>query len=485
MKKIFLILICVMVFTNIYPLDKDAKYYSESGNTKFNTGDYAGALIDYNKALKLNPKDAMTYYNRGKAKFNLGKVPDAVKDYSKAIKLEPGFISAYDKRGEAEAILGDYAAAIRDFDKKTGFNPRDYEIYYKRAGVKDSLHDYDGAVKDYDKAIEFYPKYIEAFLNRGLVKCKLGDYKGAIKDFDKAIELSPKDPNPYYNRAHAKENIGDHNGAINDFNKAIEFSPSQDEKVAIFMQLWIQKHNDAIPGEVIGYIKPLLHTDPEDTDEKVFPVTSLDVDDASKYNIPDSLDDGTDLTDLSQAETAGQTFLIADYGSDEENEDSTNGANVYIKIGTQYELLFMAEAAQFITLGKNSPVFLKIGIQNDEGYSTSLYTVKKDPAKTAVYESKTAVKTLKADLYLKNELKLFAWQEGYVCFKDLNNDGIVEIIAKSVARIPEEAREIIGRKFSINSNDMSTKYSGSWGEIISIYKWDGSKFKDLGDYYDH
>src|SRR5208337_375147 len=108
-----------------------------------------------------------------------------------------------------------------------------------------------------------------------------------------------------------------------------------------------------------------------------------------------------------------------------------------IRIGTQYELLFMVDAAQFITLGKNSPVFLKVGIQNDDGYGTNLYTVKKDPAKTAVYESKTAVKTLKADSYLKNELKLFAWQEGYVCFKDLNNDGIVEIIVKSVARMPE------------------------------------------------
>ena len=474
-----------MVFINIYPLDNDAKYYSENGNTKFNTGDYAGALMDYNKALALNPKDAMTYYNRGKAKFNLGKIPDAVKDYSRAIKLEPGFISAYDKRGEAEEALGDYAAAVKDFDKKIGFNPRDYEIYYKRAGAKDSLHDYDGAVKDYDKAIEFNPKYTEAFLSRGLAKCKIGDYKSAIKDFDKTIELSPKDPVPYYNRAHAKESLGDHNGAVNDFNKAIEFSPNQDEKVAIFMQLWVQKHNDSVPAKVMDYIKPLLHSDPEDTDENEFPAASLDLDNASEYNIPDSLNDGTELTSLSQAETGGQTFLIAGYGSDTGNEDDSNATNVYIKIGTQYELLFMADTAQFITLGKNSPVFLKVGFQYNDGYGTSLYTVKKEPAKTAVFESNAANKTLKADLYLKSELKLYAWQEGYVCFKDLNNDGLVEIIVKSVARMPEEAKEIIAKKFNISLIDMAAKYAGPWGEMISIYEWDGSKFKDLGDYYDH
>ena len=47
-----------------------AETYFTWGNTKYDLGDYKGAIADYDSAIRLNPDDAKAYYNRGNAKSN-------------------------------------------------------------------------------------------------------------------------------------------------------------------------------------------------------------------------------------------------------------------------------------------------------------------------------------------------------------------------------------------------------------------------------
>lgn len=61
--------------------------------------DLAGALTDYNKAIKLNPNDASTYNNRGYLKqFDLNDLAGAMTDYNKAIELDPNNAVAHKYR---------------------------------------------------------------------------------------------------------------------------------------------------------------------------------------------------------------------------------------------------------------------------------------------------------------------------------------------------------------------------------------------------
>jgi len=52
-------------------MNKAEEYY-DSGVEKANSGDYEGAIKDYDKAIEINPKHAEAYYNRGLAKAYLG-----------------------------------------------------------------------------------------------------------------------------------------------------------------------------------------------------------------------------------------------------------------------------------------------------------------------------------------------------------------------------------------------------------------------------
>ena len=55
--------------------------------------DYRAALVDYNKAIELDPRFSEAYYNRGLTNIFLGNNRQGIQDLSKAGEL--GIFSAY------------------------------------------------------------------------------------------------------------------------------------------------------------------------------------------------------------------------------------------------------------------------------------------------------------------------------------------------------------------------------------------------------
>jgi len=66
----------------------DAKVYNERGLEKIDTSTY-GAIIDFSKAIYLDPNFAEAYFNRGNTKSKSLHKIDAENDYQKALKLDP------------------------------------------------------------------------------------------------------------------------------------------------------------------------------------------------------------------------------------------------------------------------------------------------------------------------------------------------------------------------------------------------------------
>ena len=64
-----------------------AETYFTWGNEKSKSGDYKGAIADYNTAIHLKPDFARAYYKRGKAKSELGNFSAAKSDLEIAEKL--------------------------------------------------------------------------------------------------------------------------------------------------------------------------------------------------------------------------------------------------------------------------------------------------------------------------------------------------------------------------------------------------------------
>lgn len=103
-------------FTRAIELSQDNAYaYYNRGITSGKLGNHNEEIIDYNKALALNPKSQI-YYNRGIANAQLGKNTKAIEDFNQAIELNPKDSDSYLNRGVIYANLGNYRQSIADLN---------------------------------------------------------------------------------------------------------------------------------------------------------------------------------------------------------------------------------------------------------------------------------------------------------------------------------------------------------------------------------
>ena len=185
-----------------------AETYFLWADTKYELGEYVGAIANYTKVIQLEPDNANAYYNRGLAKSLLKRYIHAIPDYDRAIRLKPDFAKAYVNRGIMKANLGQQFAAIADYDIAIRLKPDDADAYYNRGVAKFRLERYIAAIADYDIAIRLKPDDADAYYNRGLAKYNLKQYFAAITDCDIAIRLKPDDADAYYLRGLAKDLLG-------------------------------------------------------------------------------------------------------------------------------------------------------------------------------------------------------------------------------------------------------------------------------------
>ncbi len=77
------------------PVRAEAHY--SFGERKFAVKDYAGAILDFDKAIELNPTYHRAYYERGKVQSHLGDIESARGDVEKAQRLYHQGITNFDK----------------------------------------------------------------------------------------------------------------------------------------------------------------------------------------------------------------------------------------------------------------------------------------------------------------------------------------------------------------------------------------------------
>uniref|UniRef100_UPI00286EB21D tetratricopeptide repeat protein n=1 Tax=Chamaesiphon sp. VAR_48_metabat_403 TaxID=2964700 RepID=UPI00286EB21D len=215
------------IYDNMIREREEAGAYLGRGNVKSALGDKGGAIVDYERAIKINPNYAMAYMNRGIAKHELFDIKGAIADYDRAIKINPNYADVYYSRGAAKLALGDNQGGFADLDRTIKINPDSAFFHYMRGTAKLSLGDNQGAMADFDRTIKIEPDLAEAYNNRGVAKFNLGDNKGAIADYERAIKIKPQYAQAYENRGVAKSGLGNNQGAIIDLSKAAELFRQQ------------------------------------------------------------------------------------------------------------------------------------------------------------------------------------------------------------------------------------------------------------------
>ncbi len=185
--------------------------YDNRGISYGYSGQWDEALVDFSKALVLDPKYAKASYDRGVVYGNLGQWDLAIADFSNAISVDREYADAYTNRGNAYNNLGQPDKAITDFSSAIMIDPHNALAWYDRGNAHSNLGEWEAAIEDYSKAISIDPLYSLAWSNRGAVYGNLGQLDKAIADFTRAIEIDPGNTRAYSNRGIAYRKLQQEN----------------------------------------------------------------------------------------------------------------------------------------------------------------------------------------------------------------------------------------------------------------------------------
>jgi tetratricopeptide (TPR) repeat protein len=219
LKKITFLSILTLVLLStaaVAQSNNDAKKLFNEGNALLKSGDFEGAIVKYNGALKLE-KHEYYYYQKGLAQKKARKTDDALESFKSAVATNPKWAIGYVALAGAYFANGDYQAALDNYETALKENPtlgpaKKGLAAAQTARAQQMLTEGEGAKAAALalSAVENDEKYDKAYVILAQAYNKDGKYNEAIAAAQNAIKYnkSPRKGAAYFELGLAYRNLG-------------------------------------------------------------------------------------------------------------------------------------------------------------------------------------------------------------------------------------------------------------------------------------
>jgi tetratricopeptide (TPR) repeat protein len=206
--------------------DRGWSEFVRQGVADISKGNYQRALRVMDVALERQPENPGLYYNRGLCYARLKQYAKAVDDFGRAIRLDPQFVEAYNNLAWTHFSMGGKDRAVRVLRRALRKVGDSAQIQYNLGLIHAEKGDHHKAAEHYSRAIELRPAMAEAYNNRGVARVHLRQYHKAMEDLGRALSLDPDNARYAYNQGVAFEEQGRTEKAISLYTKALQKDPS-------------------------------------------------------------------------------------------------------------------------------------------------------------------------------------------------------------------------------------------------------------------
>ena len=193
------------------------------------------AVLEFEAALRVDPKNALAHYNLCISLGNLHNDEKAERECDVATdSTAPSVSRAFVARGLALARLGKLREAIASLDAGLSIDAEDFDGLYNRGNLLGALEQWPGAPRDLLKAVGVEPNSAPAHVALGTLDLYTGDQSGALREYQRAVALDPRSSSAHSSLGLLYRRMGQKEKASAELTKAIKLDPNnQDARQAL------------------------------------------------------------------------------------------------------------------------------------------------------------------------------------------------------------------------------------------------------------
>lgn len=158
----------------------------------FKKHDPQGSVVEFKRAIKLDPFYGQAYMLLGLAQMHLGQWSDAQWAFEEAAKVEPGNAKAYLGAGSALNEQKNYTPAQAALQESLELRPDSAETHYEMGRSLWGQNKWQDAEQHVRQAIELNKDYAGPHALMGNIYLQREDPENALKEFQEYLRLDPE-----------------------------------------------------------------------------------------------------------------------------------------------------------------------------------------------------------------------------------------------------------------------------------------------------
>jgi tetratricopeptide (TPR) repeat protein len=238
------------------------------GINELDEHDVPVALINLNKAIKLDSSNWVSHYYRGVCHKKFGQFEEAEQDFLTALSFNAKLAEAHIELGEIYVILRWLKKAEDQFDEAVKKKPSLADGYYNKGNIFFFQHNRVRAERFYDKSCEVNPAFANGYLMRGLLAYYLDkDNAKAISFYSQCIKADSSYSSGYFWRGMAFLQQNKLTEGLADWSKSVQLDPTNTffTRMRGFLFIELNQFDNAFVD-----LKNAFKTHTEGTDENKF-----------------------------------------------------------------------------------------------------------------------------------------------------------------------------------------------------------------------
>ena len=176
----------------------------------------SGQLMTY------KPDEIGIYLETGKEKFNDGNWAGAIIEFDKILALKPDHEQALINKGIALDELGEKLKSLECFDQVLKNNPNQVDGWYNKGVTLGSMERLEEAIACFQKVTQLQPENLGAWYNLGVAFSQLNQWSESLKYFAQMVEVNPYSYMGWYHYGYNWEMIGNPEKALECYHKSLE-----------------------------------------------------------------------------------------------------------------------------------------------------------------------------------------------------------------------------------------------------------------------